>query len=237
MNKLLLAAGLLLGVALGTTNCKKSDGGPMPAPQPVLSANFTPLSTPEAFTPTTFQNTSQNAVKYKWSFGDGSTSTTGYPNHTYIKIGAYTVRLVAYDVSQDSAIITKTVTVQVSAHDLFAQASTKILGNYNYSLVTVGYYNTPVSKTTQSKGILAVTQTGLSTINISRVSATTSFTYDPDPINPTIYRFHYDDNGGTILTRGSAQFYPTGDSLNIDLTTLIGLAGSESNTYRCQRRP
>ena len=184
--------------------------------------------------PATFQNNSQGAATYKWTFGDGATATIASPTHTYAKEGTYTVTLRAYGTHQDSSLVSQVLTV---VPNILARAPIKILGNYDYSLVTVGYYNSPTPKTTQSKGTLTVTQTGPAAITISKVSTTTSFTYDPDPANSTIYRFHYDDNGGTVLTRGAAHFYPTGDSMHVDLTTLIGLGGSESNTYRCYRRP
>ncbi|MDQ3177296.1 MAG: PKD domain-containing protein, partial [Actinomycetota bacterium] len=43
----------------------------------------------------TFQNQSTNAVSYKWTFGDGGTSTDAAPTHTYAVVGTYTVTLVA----------------------------------------------------------------------------------------------------------------------------------------------
>jgi PKD repeat protein len=43
-----------------------------------------------------FQNTTSGAVKYyKWSFGDGTTSTEVSPTHTYKMIGQYQVNLIA----------------------------------------------------------------------------------------------------------------------------------------------
>jgi gliding motility-associated-like protein len=47
--------------------------------------------------PITFMNTSQNAVDYFWSFGDGNTSTLVHPNNTYDDPGLYYVTLIAYD--------------------------------------------------------------------------------------------------------------------------------------------
>jgi gliding motility-associated-like protein len=42
-----------------------------------------------------FQNASQNAVTYKWDFGDGQTSTQQAPSHTYKLAGFYDVTLIA----------------------------------------------------------------------------------------------------------------------------------------------
>ena len=40
-------------------------------------------------------NTSENAVNYKWLFGDGNTSLVESPEHTYVVAGDYTVELIA----------------------------------------------------------------------------------------------------------------------------------------------
>lgn|GEM_PF-600832 len=52
---------------------------------------------------------------YAWSFGDGSTNVTGvgkyYVNHTYAKLGSYTVSLNVTDLSNNSRKITKDITV------------------------------------------------------------------------------------------------------------------------------
>lgn len=42
-----------------------------------------------------FTNTSTNATSYAWSFGDGNTSTSANPSHTYAADGTYTVTLSA----------------------------------------------------------------------------------------------------------------------------------------------
>lgn len=44
--------------------------------------------------PVDFQNTSENGVAFQWSFGDGNTSNTPFPLHTYDVPGAYDVRLI-----------------------------------------------------------------------------------------------------------------------------------------------
>ncbi len=47
--------------------------------------------------PIIFTNTSLNASKYKWDFGDGNTSLINEPTHTYTKIGDYKIKLIAID--------------------------------------------------------------------------------------------------------------------------------------------
>lgn len=43
-----------------------------------------------------FLNYSSNAVRFRWDFGDGTTSDFFEPNHTYTKFSSYNVRLTAY---------------------------------------------------------------------------------------------------------------------------------------------
>jgi gliding motility-associated-like protein len=43
----------------------------------------------------TFNNQSQNTDAWKWSFGDGTTSTSQNPSYTYNNTGVYTVTLIA----------------------------------------------------------------------------------------------------------------------------------------------
>lgn len=45
--------------------------------------------------PVSFTNTSTNAARYAWDFGDGQTSTATNPIHTYTSKGNYTVRLIS----------------------------------------------------------------------------------------------------------------------------------------------
>jgi PKD repeat protein/Tol biopolymer transport system component len=44
-----------------------------------------------------FTNASSNATSYLWDFGDGSTSSTQSPDHTYTAAGDFLVQLVAYN--------------------------------------------------------------------------------------------------------------------------------------------
>lgn len=57
-----------------------------------------------------FTNQSRNATSYEWDFGDGSTSSTVSPEHTYRSEGTYTVRLIARNGTL-SKELTKRVTI------------------------------------------------------------------------------------------------------------------------------
>lgn len=59
-----------------------------------ISASFTSsATTAHKGDNVTFTDHSTGAVSYSWDFGDGSTSTTQSPSHTYSAIGIYTVSL------------------------------------------------------------------------------------------------------------------------------------------------
>ena len=46
-----------------------------------------------------FVNHSVNGIDYFWNFGDGATSTTFQPTHTYTAVGVYTVQLISHNVN------------------------------------------------------------------------------------------------------------------------------------------
>ncbi|MFK7972333.1 MAG: PKD domain-containing protein [Bacteroidia bacterium] len=62
-----------------------------------VQANFIIQPISACDTPATiqFDNQSQNAQTYRWNFGDGNTSTSTDPSHTYRQAGTYTVQLIA----------------------------------------------------------------------------------------------------------------------------------------------
>lgn len=64
------------------------------APGPVAAFGASPRSGPYPLA-VMFTNTSLNATRYLWSFGDGYTSSFSFPSHTYAASGSYTVSLQA----------------------------------------------------------------------------------------------------------------------------------------------
>lgn len=81
-----------------------------------LVTNFTSHVTSFCSAPAVvnFSNTSSNALSYTWSFGDGSTSTSVNPVHTYTSVGAYAVKLKTMGCGNVSDSITKTSFVVVN---------------------------------------------------------------------------------------------------------------------------
>jgi gliding motility-associated-like protein len=83
------------------------------------AAKFTASDT--AFCPSlpiTFTNTSQGAnATYKWSFGDGTTSSTYSPVHAFVNPGSYKVTMVMVDVNGCTASDSTTVSVYSAKAD------------------------------------------------------------------------------------------------------------------------
>ncbi len=70
-----------------------------------------------------FTNTSNGGSTYQWDFGDGNTSTTQSPSHTYAVGGTYTVCLTVSGPSCPSDSVCKTVTVSGGTGGLIADFS------------------------------------------------------------------------------------------------------------------
>lgn len=64
----------------------------------------------------TFKDESTNAVKWTWTFGDGTaTSASQHPTHTYTKVGTFDVTLAIEDKDGRTATLTKTAFVSTGA--------------------------------------------------------------------------------------------------------------------------
>lgn len=62
----------------------------------------------------TFTNTTANADRYEWAFGDGATSTEESPTHTFASDGNYTVILTAYN-SDGSSTASQNVIIAINS--------------------------------------------------------------------------------------------------------------------------
>jgi len=92
--KSFLVTCLLAGITI--IGCKKEEGPTGPSrPDPVASFTYSGQTVSPATI--SFQNTSQNANKFRWEFGEGTTSSLTNPTKTYSSAGTFSVKLTASD--------------------------------------------------------------------------------------------------------------------------------------------
>jgi|GEM_PF-2617379 len=87
MNLRLLSIILLLFFCF--SSCDEEDD-PAPGVQPTAAFSFTANELE-----VTFSNTSTDGLSFAWDFGDGNSSSTASPVHTYTEGGTYTVKMTA----------------------------------------------------------------------------------------------------------------------------------------------
>jgi PKD repeat protein len=90
---------------------------------PEVSFNFTPNQGCQPLE-VSFTNTSLYGTDFQWLFGDGNTSTTENPKHTYANPGSYDVKLIVTNggICTDSFLISKAITVHPKPTSLFDTA-------------------------------------------------------------------------------------------------------------------
>jgi PKD repeat protein len=76
-----------------------------------------------------FLNTSGGSATYLWQFGDGGTSTTASPNHTYSSPGTYNVCLIRTDIC-GSDTTCQTITVCAWTTSLFSHTTSSLTANF-----------------------------------------------------------------------------------------------------------
>lgn len=82
--------------------------------QPVAAftiANTTQCFSDNRFTMTNTSSIASGNLRYEWTFGDGATSTSKDPSHSYASAGTYTIKLVVYSEMDCVAEATSGVTV------------------------------------------------------------------------------------------------------------------------------
>ena len=100
----------LSALALLAASCQKDKATEPAVP---VTAAFTMPAKAALLTAVSFQNQSQNATKYTWSFGDGGASKDLNPTYTYAAAGQYVVQLLAAGTTQtDSASVRQVITIE-----------------------------------------------------------------------------------------------------------------------------
>lgn len=100
------------GSSSSSTSRTISVGSSVPATPAVVAAFDASMTTTTAGRAVSFTDRSSGSpTSWKWSFGDGATSTSRNPSHVYTAIGTYNVSLTAANGSS-SSVATKTITVK-----------------------------------------------------------------------------------------------------------------------------
>lgn len=79
-----------------------------------VAASFTHVDNGSGNFSSTNNSTGSGTLNYIWYFGDGNTSTSSNPSHTYQNNGTYTVSLFAYDVNDSNCYDYYTATLLVT---------------------------------------------------------------------------------------------------------------------------
>ena len=109
-------------------SCSKKDETPAVPALAALTADFTLPANAESQTVLSFGNLSQQATRYKWTFGDGSAATTdASPQHRFAARGTFPITLTAYR-NADSVAVTKSLRVRL--YDQFAHAGIPTTSTY-----------------------------------------------------------------------------------------------------------
>jgi PKD repeat protein len=207
--------------ALAVVACKK-DNSPLQAEEKkILKASFTLPTASQTGSAAAFVNTSQNATRYVWRFGDGTTDATPNPVHTYNRAGTYAVTLLAYNaqsavdsVTQSLAVafgpINKTYSAQGTRTNVSMTLSQSGQIGYNTTYQVLPVMSLNIIQTTAN----SLTINGYSGAFRSAYSNHTSYKVDmPKFPNPGVYS-SLDD---TIL-----DMYPQGDSIVLTQTAHAG---------------
>jgi PKD repeat protein len=85
-----------------------------------------------------FTNTSTNGISYSWNFGDGNTSTTQNPVHSYLSTGTYTVKLIVSNGCAETNTSSQQVTINaVGINNLLEDNNIELYPNPTTSSFTL----------------------------------------------------------------------------------------------------
>jgi PKD repeat protein len=144
-----------------------------PPPPPVASFTASPTSGSAPLAVAFTDTSSGGPTAWSWSFGDGATSTAQNPSHTYTSAGTYSVSLtVSNSAGTDTTTRTDYITVTPPPPDFTLSASppslTVVRGNtatYTVSIAPGSGFTGPV------------------TLSVSGLPASSTATFDPNPVD------------------------------------------------------
>ena len=123
---------------------------------------------------------------WNWSFGDGSTSTSQYPSHTYAAAGTYSVTLLVYGIQNCQSTITQSVTIGSTPTNYSitgaVMAGNNIVNNVIISLfdiVTNNYITSTISNPTGTYTFSNVATGSYKILATPDSSSTTGQNYAP----------------------------------------------------------
>jgi hypothetical protein len=160
-----------------TTNAWYAVGVGAAASNGVPTAGFAAANTSSCSAPlsVTFSNSSTGASTYAWNFGDGGTSTSATPAHTYTAPGVYAVTLVATGTCSASSkdTLVKTSYIKVNGTPTASGAGSSCSpASFTLTANTIGSpVWTDASGTTVSTSSVFVTPTLSATTSYSLTSA------------------------------------------------------------------
>jgi len=165
-----------------------------------------------------------NVTHVVWSFGDGETSTSISPKHTYRQAGDYTTQLIAY-AGISAVTIVKKEHIQVKGHNISGRitASDSGFGLTGYQVEVIKrQYNQTVGETyTDDNGYYTFVCEPSSVNCLTRFNEIPSATdlivaVWPPAMNNDYYMQYY--SGQSVLSKARLISTKTGDQSNINMT-------------------
>jgi hypothetical protein len=86
-----------------------------------------------------FNNASQNATTYSWNFGDGETSTSVNPTHTYQTNGSYTITLTASNPDCGESVFSAQLELSVGIGSIEGVDMIQLYPNPTRGLITLAF--------------------------------------------------------------------------------------------------
>ncbi len=171
-----------------------------------IGTNFTANQNTSCSLPSVinFNNTTAAGQTYIWDFGDGTTSSSLNPSHSYTINGSYTVKLIATGCtagSKDSIIKTNYITINAPSSPISNNVS--ICANTTGTLNASGngaikWYSSATSGTLISTGNTLITPTLTNTTTYYAVNSVSQTPIFGGPSNNTVFGGGSNFNGNTV---------------------------------------